>query len=347
MNYSIYIDQKFAVENNLTTTEVLTLSAFLSLMTWTRKVANEGVVWYEYTERKMCDDFPLLFGCEKRVYKNISALAAKGFVQLSRFGGLKLVRFTEKCAFWGKEKPQSENGLHSPKTDNALSQNGQWSPKTDEKKSENGLIPPTPPNKEYILLNNQENKDKKTNIPPIIPLKGESPKKPKADFKKLADDFCNTIDGDDWRELIAYWLDYKIDIKKPLRCQKSLSMFENRLRRESGNDIEVARGFIDRAVSQGWQDIHPDAGKSYYEQKKDYERKEDERKTREWRAQEAERRAEAERQRAEDERRKQAERAEYERKYAEWQERERQRLAEEARKKAEYEQYLKDNDLPF
>lgn len=183
--------------------------------------------------------------------------------------------------------------------------------------------------------------------PPIIPLKGESPKRPKADFKKLADDFCRTIDGDDWRELIAYWLEYKIDIKKPLKCQKSLSMFENRLRRESGNDIEVARGFVDRAVSQGWQDIHPDAGKSFYEQKKDYERKEDERKTREWKAQEAERRAEAERQRAEDERRKREERAEYNRKYAEWQERERQRLAEEARKKAEYEQYLKDNDLPF
>lgn len=347
MNYSIYIDQKFAVENALTTTEALTLSAFLSLMTWTRKVTNEGIVWYEYTERKMCDDFPFLFGCEKRVYKNISALAARGFVQLCKFGGAKLVRFTEKCAYWGKEKPKSESGLQSPEADYIETNADKKSPKTDEKKSGSGLISPTPPNKEYILSNNQENKDNKTNIPPIIPLKGETPKTAKADFRKLADDFCKTIDGDDWRELIAYWLDYKIDIKKPLRCQKSLSMFENRLRRESGNDIEVARGFIDRAVSQGWQDIHPDAGKSFYEQKKDYERKEDERKTREWRAQEAERQAAAERQKAEDEQRRKREEAEYERKVAEYRERERQRIAEEERVKAERERRRLEDDLPF
>ena len=103
MNYSIYINQKFAVENNLTTTEALTLSAFMSLMIGARKVTSEGMVWYEYTERKMCDDFPLLFGCEKRVYKNVSALAERGFVQLSKFGSTKLVRFTDKCACWERK----------------------------------------------------------------------------------------------------------------------------------------------------------------------------------------------------------------------------------------------------
>ena len=185
------------------------------------------------------------------------------------------------------------------------------------------------------------------NIPPIIPLKGESPKKPKADFKKLADDFVATIEEDDWRELIAYWLDYKIDIKKPLKCQKSLSMFANRLKRESGGDIERARSFIDRAVSQGWQDIHPDAGKSYYEQKKDYEKREDERKTREWKAQEAERQRLAEKERQEAEQRRRRESEDYERKKAEWERRERLRIAEEERKKAEYERYREENDFPF
>lgn len=183
------------------------------------------------------------------------------------------------------------------------------------------------------------------NIPPIIPLKGESPKK--ADFKKLADDFVATIEEDDWRELIAYWLDYKIDIKKPLKCQKSLSMFANRLKRESGGDIERARSFIDRAVSQGWQDIHPDAGKSYYEQKKDYEKREDERKTREWKAQEAERQRLAEKERQEAEQRRQRESEDYERRKAEWERRERLRIAEEERKKAEYERYREENDFPF
>lgn len=185
------------------------------------------------------------------------------------------------------------------------------------------------------------------NIPPIIPLKGESPKKPKADFKKLADDFVATIEEDDWRELIAYWLDYKIDIKKPLKCQKSLSTFAKRLKRESGGDIERARAFIDLAVSQSWQDIHPEAGKSYYEQKKDYEKREDERKTREWKAQEAERQLLAEKERQEAEQRRQRESEDYERRKAEWERRERLRIAEEERKKAEYERYREENDFPF
>lgn len=296
--------------------------------------------WFWVSAKKIIEELPILgIGSERQIKNRISKLIACGLIEKCaedktrdyyRFGKNydKLFVKDVKKNFQGGEKNSAEV--------KEIAESAEKNFHDDRKKIS------TEDNISNNIIQEEDN-----NIPPIIPLKGESPKKPKADFKKLADDFCNTIDGDDWRELIAYWLDYKIDIKKPLRCQKSLSMFENRLRRESGNDIEVARGFIDRAVSQGWQDIHPDAGKSFYEQKKDYEKKEDERKSREWRAQEAERRAEAERQKAEAEKRRQREEEEYNRKYAEWQERERQRLAEDARKKAEYEQYLKDNDLPF
>ena len=340
MNYIVIIDQKFAVANGLTATEVMTLSAFITLTTWANKVTYNGEVWYVYTEAKMCEDFPLLFGCEKRVYKNISVLAEKGFVSLCRFDKRKLIRFTEKCASWGKEK--------SPKTDYIQSENGLESPKTDYKKSENGLIPPTTPNKEYILYNNQENNNQETIIPPIIPLKGESPRKSeRADYRKMAKDFCDTIAEEGWREIVSEFLDYKCDIKAPLKCQKSLVAFLNNLKRDSGNDLERARGFLAKAIAKGWQSYHPDADKSLYEQKREAEQREKAEKAarqqEEWRA-ERERREKEEAERA---RQQEEAKAEYARKLAAAQEARRAYEAEEARRKAALEKYAKDNDLPF
>lgn len=290
---------------------------------------HEGRVWTYNSRKAFTEIFP--YWTDKQIYRILQSLIEQGALLAGMFSEDKRDR-----TMWYSVTDDIyascivPNGtVHCPKTDSPLSQNGQC-----------------------ILLYDTDNKQQieTTNrniLPPIIPLKGESPKKPKADFKKLADDFVATIEEDDWRELIAYWLDYKIDIKKPLKCQKSLSMFANRLKRESGGDIERARAFIDRAVSQGWQDIHPDAGKSYYEQRKDYEKREDERKTREWKAQEAERQRLAEKERQEAERRRQRESEDYERKKAEWERRERLRIAGEERKKAEYERYREENDFPF
>lgn len=290
---------------------------------------HEGRVWTYNSRKAFTEIFP--YWTDKQIYRILQSLIEQGALLAGMFSEDKRDR-----TMWYSVTDDIyascivPNGtVHCPKTDSPLSQNGQC-----------------------ILLYDTDNKQQIINtdkniLPPIIPLKGESPKKPKADFKKLADDFVATIEEDDWRELIAYWLDYKIDIKKPLKCQKSLSMFANRLKRESGGDIERARAFIDRAVSQGWQDIHPDAGKSYYEQKKDYEKRENERKTREWKAQEAERQRLAEKERQEAEERRRRESEDYERKKAEWERRERLRIAEEERKKAEYERYREENDFPF
>lgn len=290
---------------------------------------HEGRVWTYNSRKAFTEIFP--YWTDKQIYRILQSLIEQGALLAGMFSEDKRDR-----TMWYSVTDDIyascivPNGtVHCPKTDSPLSQNGQC-----------------------ILLYDTNNKQQieTTNrniLPPIIPLKGESPKEPKADFKKLADDFVATIEEDDWRELIAYWLDYKIDIKKPLKCQKSLSMFAKRLKRESGGDIERARAFIDRAVSQSWQDIHPDAGKSYYEQKKDYEKREDERKAREWKAQEAERQRLAEKERQEAEQRRQRESEDYERRKAEWERRERLRIAEEERKKAEYERYREENDFPF
>lgn len=142
MTYNILIDQRFAVANELTIVQTTTLAACMTLPTWTNTITVDGIVWYQYSETKMVDDFPLLFSIPKRVYKNIKELADRGFIELSSFGKTKYLRFTEKCKTWNRSETdfnQSENGLQDYNINIQQSENGlNNSPKTDFNQSENG-----------------------------------------------------------------------------------------------------------------------------------------------------------------------------------------------------------------
>ena len=150
MTYNILIDQRFAVANELTIVQTTTLAACMTLPTWTNTITVDGIVWYQYSEKKMVDDFPLLFSIPKRVYKNIKELADRGFIELSSFGKTKYLRFTEKCKTWNRSETdfnQSENGLQDYNINIQQSENGlNNSPKTDFNQSENGL--------QYYNINN-------------------------------------------------------------------------------------------------------------------------------------------------------------------------------------------------
>ena len=130
MTYNLAIDQEFAIVNDLSLVQVTTLAAFMTLPVWSKTVAIDGFVWYRYSDEKMAEDFPLLFGCPKRCYKNISELCALGFVELTKLGRVKYVRFTNRCADWNKQKEQIRS--NSPKTDQEKTENGPANgPKTD------------------------------------------------------------------------------------------------------------------------------------------------------------------------------------------------------------------------
>lgn len=154
MTYNILIDQRFAVANELTIVQTTTLAACMTLPTWTNTITVDGIVWYQYSETKMVDDFPLLFSIPKRVYKNIKELADRGFIELSSFGKTKYLRFTEKCKTWNRSETdfnQSENRLQDYNINIQKSENGlNNSPKTDFNQSENGL-------QDYNINNNNIN----------------------------------------------------------------------------------------------------------------------------------------------------------------------------------------------
>ena len=115
MTFSLQIDQKFAVEHGMTIVQTTTLAACFTLPIWSKSIAVDGQVWYQYSEEKMAEDFPLLFGCPKRFYKNAIELADLGFIEMMKVGRDKYLHFTAACSTWNRATDQKR--IESPKTD--------------------------------------------------------------------------------------------------------------------------------------------------------------------------------------------------------------------------------------
>ena len=133
MEYSLLIDQNFACRKDLTLTEAACMAVVFTFPRWCNSYCIDGVIYYWYSEKKVSEDFPLVFGCAKRVQKNLKALADKGYFILSKLGNKKVIAFTDKCRLYGKLEP--ENGQDLDRKRSEEPENGQ---DLDRKRSESG-----------------------------------------------------------------------------------------------------------------------------------------------------------------------------------------------------------------
>ena len=282
MTYNILIDQRFAVANELTIVQTTTLAACMTLPTWTNTITVDGIVWYQYSETKMVDDFPLLFSIPKRVYKNIKELADRGFIELSSFGKTKYLRFTEKCKTWNRSETdfnQSENGLQDYNINIQQSENGlNNSPKTDFNQSENGL-------QDYNINNN--------NINNTMEKEAKASKENPNGFSQ--DNFSNTVKA----SIVYGFTPELLDVRKQvidkvdnyfaklvfpfdsdefkrnfyiLMCQpkwrtsqKSFSAIQANLNGLSKYPEEFALILIKESISKGWAALEYDSTPEKYE----------------------------------------------------------------------------------
>lgn len=289
MTYNILIDQRFAVANGLTIVQTTTLAACMTLPTWTNTITVDGIVWYQYSEKKMVDDFPLLFSIPKRVYKNIKELADRGFIELSSFGKTKYLRFTEKCKTWNRSETdfnQSENGLQDRNINTQQSENGpKNSPKTDYNQSENGP-------QDYNINNNNINNNNINNIKKEAKASKENPngfsqdnfsneeKKVKASIvygftpelldvrKQVIDKVDNhfaklvfPFDSDEFKRNF-----YVLMCQPKWRTsQKSFSAIQANLNGLSKYPEEFALILIKESISKGWAALEYDSTPEKYE----------------------------------------------------------------------------------
>ena len=285
MTYNIFIDQKFAIVHGLTIVQTTTLAACMTLPTWTNTITVDGIVWYQYSETKMVDDFPLLFSIPKRVYKNIKELADRGFIELSSFGKTKYLRFTEKCKTWNRSETdynQSENGLQDYNINIQQSENGlNNSPKTDYNQSENGL---QDYNINNYIINNSIKKDAKASkenpdgfsqadfsneektvkasivygfTPELLDVRKQVIDKVDNYFAKLVFPF----DSDEFKR------NFYILMCQPKwrTSQKSFSAIQANLNGLSKYPEEFALILIEESISKGWSALEYDSTPEKYE----------------------------------------------------------------------------------
>jgi hypothetical protein len=157
MEYSLLIDQNFACRKDLTLTEAACMAVVFTFPRWCNSYCIDGVTYYWYSEKKVSEDFPLVFGCAKRVQKNLKALADKGYFILSKLGNKKVIAFTDKCRLYGKLEP--ENGQDLDRKRSEETENG---PKVDRKRSESGPKTVRALYK-YTISNNDYNNNKSNN----------------------------------------------------------------------------------------------------------------------------------------------------------------------------------------
>ena len=117
MEYSLLIDQNFACRKDLTLTEAACMAVVFTFPRWCNSYCIDGVTYYWYSEQKVSEDFPLVFGCAKRVQKNLKALADKGYFILSKLGNKKVIAFTDKCRLYGKLEPENDQDLDRKRTE--------------------------------------------------------------------------------------------------------------------------------------------------------------------------------------------------------------------------------------
>ena len=157
MEYSLLIDQNFACRKDLTLTEAACMAVVFTFPRWCNSYCIDGVTYYWYSEKKVSEDFPLVFGCAKRVQKNLKALADKGYFILSKLGNKKVIAFTDKCRLYGKLEP--ENGQDLDRKRSEEPENGL---KVDRKRSESGPKTVRALYK-YTISNNDYNNNKSNN----------------------------------------------------------------------------------------------------------------------------------------------------------------------------------------
>ena len=171
MEYSLLIDQNFACRKDLTLTEAACMAVVFTFPRWCNSYCIDGVTYYWYSEKKVSEDFPLVFGCAKRVQKNLKALADKGYFILSKLGNKKVIAFTDKCRLYGKLEPEngqdldrkrSEEPENGPDLDRKRSEETENGPDLDRKRSESGPKTVRALYK-YTISNNDYNNNKSNN----------------------------------------------------------------------------------------------------------------------------------------------------------------------------------------
>lgn len=222
MKYSILINQKRALEWELTTSEAVIFSWIYELCSWADSLIYNGETYYHASRAKACEELPLVTDKLDTMYRLYKSLEKKGLISIVILDKKDYIALTEKGKLWYYENELPELGKKSEETRKNFRENSEKNPTY-----------------KYI-----SNKDTNDNIPPLPPVEKQNPKKKEITNYEFVEP--------KYKEIFYDWLEYKKQRKESYKTEKSIKLCYQKLIKLSGYDPFVARQIVDQSMANNW-----------------------------------------------------------------------------------------------
>lgn len=110
MKYYININQKFAVEHGLNTSEAIVFAWLYELPSWAKSVLMDKEPFYFAGENKAADEMPLISDKKDTFYRLYRSLAKKGLIEMLKIGKATYIAITDIGKGWYLSKRSQKNG---------------------------------------------------------------------------------------------------------------------------------------------------------------------------------------------------------------------------------------------
>lgn len=236
MRFSTTLNNQKCMEWEINATQGILVALLYEANAWANEEIIDNKTYYFVSRNLILKELPMFFEKADTVYRNLKVLAEKGIIEYIKHKGMDLIRLTEKGKSWNFiENNIEDNSEKNPNFDS----NSEKSPSKFGKKSEN---------------NSEKNPTyKDTNIQKDI-NKNNKEKYKKEKKQNEIQEFINNLDRDDeYKELLFKYVEYRKNIKKPLKTivpmKKILKDFPDWFSLDEAINI---------AMEKEWQGLEPE-----------------------------------------------------------------------------------------
>lgn len=110
MKYYININQKFAVEHGLNTSEAIVFAWLYELPSWAKSVLIDNKTYYFASENKAAEEMPLISDKKDTFYRIYKSLAKKGLIEILKIGKATYIEITDLGKGWYLSESSQKNG---------------------------------------------------------------------------------------------------------------------------------------------------------------------------------------------------------------------------------------------
>ena len=138
MKYSININQKKAVEWELTSSEAIVFSWVYELASWADKMEYKGKTYYYGSKNKACEELPIITDKRDTMYRIFKSLQGKGLIELITLDKSDYLSLTKKGKEWYNNKCSEKNpsyGNNSKEKESGPTDNNTREEKDNNKES--------------------------------------------------------------------------------------------------------------------------------------------------------------------------------------------------------------------